>query len=137
MLAAVSFADEAWTPQPGSFRQRRGGISRTGSEAHCLWLQSAVLTGTWPWASPKTSKPHFFTFNTWEVLFNLGVVVRMKAQGDLHGAWLSVRAPGTRLVLVFVQLSEASWSVLLKVHTHVLRHKTGAVRLAWGWSEEE
>lgn len=61
----------------------------------------------------------------------------MKAWGDLHGAWLSVRAPGTRLVLVFVWLSEASWSVLLKVHTHVLRDKTGGVRLAWGWSEEE
>lgn len=137
MLAAGSSAEEARTPQPGSFRQRRRGISRTGSEAHFLWLQPALLADTQPWASHETSKPHFFTFNTWEMLFQLGVMVRVKIWEDLQVPGPSGRAWGVRVGLACVRLSEASRSVLLRVYPHVLRDKTGGVRQAWRWSGQE
>lgn len=137
MLAAGSSAGEARTPQPSSFGQRRRGISRTGSQAHFLWLQPALLADTQPWASHETSKPHFFPFNTWEVLFQLGVMVRVNIREDLQVPGPSVRARGGRVGLVYVRLSEASRSVLLRVYPHVLRNKTGGVRRAWGWSGEE
>ena len=133
MLAAVSFA-EARTPQPGSFRQRRGDVSRTGSEDLCLWLQPALLSRHPALGKSRNLQPHFSAFNTWEMLFHLGVVVRIKVRGDRQGAWPLGKGSGRESGSC---VCPASWSVLLRVHPHDLRDGTGRVRQAWGWSGKE
>ena len=37
--------------------------------------------------------PHFFAFETWEMLFNSGVVMRIRARGSCQAPDPSVRAP--------------------------------------------